>query len=166
MRRRPFLQIALAPPRNNFVFVHVDDLRFDELVSRRLGSLRLGHDLVRFPHRPHLVGDPCTTGRIQLRLDGFLNLAAFTRPAPDTCGSSARTLNTRTPGIRSMDIAALKNFNLSEKRYFPFRAKAFHRLNHPVFSAPNSNVGDSNFGVITGVDFGARQMPLPLKFYS
>lgn len=115
--------------------------------------------------RPNLVGDPGTTGRIQDRLNSYLNPAAFTRPAPDTYGSSARTLNTRTPGVRTMDVALLKNFNLTERRYFQFRAEAFNWLNHPVFSAPNANVGNSNFGVITGTVVGSRQMQLALKFY-
>lgn len=115
--------------------------------------------------RPNLVGDPGTTGRIQDRLNAYLNPAAFTRPAPDTYGSSARTLNTRTPGIRSMDVAALKNISVGEKRYFQFRAEAFNFLNHPIFSAANANIGDSNFGIITGAAVGARQMQLALKFY-
>ena len=33
MRRGHFLQLAFTPPRPNFVFVFVDDLRFDELAG-------------------------------------------------------------------------------------------------------------------------------------
>ncbi|WP_031496351.1 carboxypeptidase-like regulatory domain-containing protein [Bryobacter aggregatus] len=115
--------------------------------------------------RPNLVGNPGTSGRIQDRLNAYLNPAAFTRPASDTYGSSARTLNTRTPGVRSFDTALMKNFNLGEKRYFQFRAESFNFFNHPIFSGPNSNFGDSNFGVITGTSVGSRQMQLALKFY-
>ncbi len=48
MLRRHFLQLALAPPRPNFVFVLVDDLRFDELACS-------GHPFAQTPHADRLA---------------------------------------------------------------------------------------------------------------
>src|SRR5436305_342311 len=47
--------------------------------------------------RPNLIGDPETSGSIYDRLNNYFNQAAFSRPAPDTFGTAARTLNMRCP---------------------------------------------------------------------
>ncbi len=115
--------------------------------------------------RPNLIGDPSTSGRVQDRLNNYINPAAFSKPAPDTYGSAPRTLSYHTPGVRVMDLGLLKNFRFTEQRYFQFRAEAFNFTNTPTFSGPGSSFGAGDFGVISGTAVGARQVQLALKFY-
>jgi hypothetical protein len=49
--------------------------------------------------RPHLVADPSTTGRVQDRLNGYFNTAAFVQPPVDEFGSAPRYLGYRGPGV-------------------------------------------------------------------
>lgn len=114
--------------------------------------------------RPNLLGDPSTSGAVQDRLNGYLNPAAFSRPAADTFGSSPRTLNYRTPGVRAFDFGLMKRFYVTEARFFEFRGEAQNFLNHPVFGTPNATFGDTNFGVISSTAGGPRELQLGLKF--
>lgn len=115
--------------------------------------------------RPNLIGDPSTQGRVQDRLRSYLNPAAFSRPAPDTYGTAPRTLNYRTPGVRTFNLALMKRFRITEAKFFELRGEADNFLNHPVFAGPNATFGDSNFGTITSTAIGPREVQLALKFY-
>ena len=66
-----------------------------------------------------------------MRSPGFalLSAVAFSRPAPDTYGTAARTLpNYRTFGIRNGDFTFMKNFAIAEKKSLQLRAEALGRL--------------------------------------
>ena len=47
--------------------------------------------------RPNLIGDPATSGSIYDRLNSYFNQSSFSRPAPDTFGTAARTLKCAVP---------------------------------------------------------------------
>jgi hypothetical protein len=115
--------------------------------------------------RPNLIGDPSTSGRMQDRLNNYFNPNAFSRPDPDTFGSAPRYLNYRGPGIRTIDAALLKNWTTKEGQRFEFRLEAVNATNTPIFSDPASSYGASNFGQITGVKVGARNVQLGMKYY-
>src|SRR5206468_5199442 len=58
----------------------------------------------------------------------FLNKAAFRRPNNMEYGSTPpRIAQLRGPKTINEDIAILKNFNVTEKKYFEFRARSEER---------------------------------------
>jgi hypothetical protein len=115
--------------------------------------------------RPNLIGDPATSGSIYDRLSGYFNQAAFSRPAPDTFGTAARTLGIRGPKVNTLDAALLKSWRTKESQRLEFRLEAQNARNHPVFSDPATSYGASNFGVIGGTKVGARNVQLGFKYY-
>jgi hypothetical protein len=115
--------------------------------------------------RPNLTGDPETSGSIYDRLSNYFNQTAFSRPAPDTFGTAARTLNMRGPRVNTLDAALLKDWRVREGQRIEFRVEAQNARNHPVFSDPPTSYGASNFGVINGTKVGARNVQLGFKYY-
>jgi hypothetical protein len=115
--------------------------------------------------RPHLLGDPSTTGRVQDRLHGYFNHAMFSLPAPDTFGTAPRYLNQRGPGLRTLDAALLKNWATKEGQRIEFRLELQNATNTPMFGDPVGAFGAPNFGHITGLRIGPREVQLGLKYY-
>jgi hypothetical protein len=115
--------------------------------------------------RPHLAGDPSTSGPMTSRLNQYFNEAAFERPATDTFGSAPRYLNYRGPRLNTMDLALLKSWKTRESQRIEFRLEAANALNHPVFSDPNTSYGSTSFGQITGTKVGPRNVQLGFKYY-
>jgi hypothetical protein len=118
--------------------------------------------------RPNLIGDPHMPGSVEDRLNGYFNVNAFSRPAPDTFGTMPRTLpNYRSPGIKNADMAIFKNVSLTEARYFQLRLEAFNVTNTPTFATPHMTYGASNFGVIDAYagGRGPRELQVAVKFY-
>jgi hypothetical protein len=80
-----------------------------------------------------------------------------------TCGQG----NIRGPRYADVDMTLHKEIPISESKRFEFRAEAYNALNHPIFSRPDFNFGDTGaggFGAITSSQ-GGRQFQLGLKFY-
>jgi len=116
--------------------------------------------------RPNLIGDPSTSGGVVNRLNGgYFNNAAFSQPSPDVFGTAPRYLNYRGPGIRTVDAALLKSVQTKEGQRFEFRLEATNFTNTPIFGDPNTSFGNSNFGTITGLKVGARNVQLGFKYY-
>jgi hypothetical protein len=73
----------------------------------------------------------------------------------------------RGPGAERFDLAISKIFpirKLGEQGNLMFRAEAFKVFNNPIFSNPNANISNSNFGQITStVDSTGRILQLALK---
>jgi hypothetical protein len=117
--------------------------------------------------RPNLIGDPSTTGRVQDRLNGYFNRAAFSQPAADVPGSAPRNLNYRGPGIKTLDAALLKSIAVKEGHRIEIRLEATNFTNTPMFGDPALNFGAVDFGQITGLrnGVGPRNMQFGLKYY-
>jgi hypothetical protein len=79
----------------------------------------------------------------------YLSLAAFTTAPAYTFGNAPRTIGCLSPGYENWDISVFKSFPVRERITFQFRAEALNALNTPQFRAPNTAVGNSNFGAIT-----------------
>jgi hypothetical protein len=124
-----------------------------------------GGQLPSATQRPNLLRDPTLSGPVASRLNGYLDAAAFSRPAPYTLGTAPRTVNTRVDALRSIDFSLFKQFHLSEKRYAQIRAEANNLTNTPIFGTPNMTVGATNFGVITGQVSQPRSVLVALKIY-
>ncbi len=115
--------------------------------------------------RPNLTGiSPVVKGPIASRLNGYLNAAAFSQPAPFTFGNAPRTLsNVRGPGTHNLDFSLFKNFHATDHLAIEFRGEAFNLLNQVVFSSPNMTLSSGQFGVITGQSNTPRQIQLAVK---
>jgi hypothetical protein len=50
-----------------------------------------------------------------------------------------------------MDMALFRAFHLGEKRALSVGLQAYNVFNHPNFGLPDSGLGDSTFGQITGM---------------
>ncbi|MCS7024607.1 MAG: hypothetical protein NZV14_07380 [Bryobacteraceae bacterium] len=124
-----------------------------------------GGQLWNGTQRPHLIGDPSTAGPVSQRLNGYFNQAAFSRPEIDTFGTAPRYLNYRGPAIRTLDAALLKSVPTKEGQRFEFRLETTNTTNTPIFGDPAGSYGAPNFGQITGVKVGARNVQLGFKYY-
>ena len=78
-----------------------------------------------------------------------LDAAAFSRPAVDVFGTAPRYINTRGPGIRTLDFALLKSWRTVVEQRFEFRLEANNATNTPIFSDPNSTFGDAKRNPLT-----------------
>ncbi len=89
-------------------------------------------------------GTPC------LNANAFLNTA----PCPGPCYSALSAQNRnqfRGPGYFNMDMALFRTFTFRERVKLAVGLQAFNVFNHPNFGLPDSGVGDTNFGLITGM---------------
>ncbi|ABF39668.1 TonB-dependent receptor [Candidatus Koribacter versatilis Ellin345] len=121
--------------------------------------------------RPDQIGNPnaapCQPGT-------WFNTCAFTVATPGTFGDVGRN-TIQGPGYEIVDFSLYKDFAVTERSHFEFRAEMFNSLNHynPLFakSGPqngnNATVYDPSnpglFGVITAAR-SPRQIQLALKF--
>jgi hypothetical protein len=109
--------------------------------------------------RADLIGEPTlaepTTGR-------WFNTGAFVAPARYSWGNSGLGI-LEGPGSHVLDLGLMKNFYVTESKYFQFRGEAFNALNHVNLNNPNTTFGTADFGRITGAG-GARTLQLGLKF--
>jgi hypothetical protein len=97
----------------------------------------------------------------------YLNPAAFFRPANMQYGNIGPAVPwLRNPWTINEDIAILKNFYITEGRYFELRAGGSNALNRHLLAAPDTNIEGSTFGYITGAQSSSpRSIQLGLKFY-
>jgi hypothetical protein len=106
--------------------------------------------------RPNIVAgvNPCIGGSPEdhagaIPKSSYLNPAAFTTAPAYTFGNAPRTIGCLSPGYENWDISVFKSFPVRERITFQFRAEALNAFNTPQFRAPNTAVGNSNFGAIT-----------------
>lgn len=71
------------------------------------------------------------------------NPTAFAVPTGLTFGDAARNL-LRNPNVLNFDVGLFKNFYVTEKKYFEFRAEAFNVFNHTNFSGMNNTLNCYN----------------------
>ncbi|HLH37692.1 MAG TPA: carboxypeptidase regulatory-like domain-containing protein [Bryobacteraceae bacterium] len=102
----------------------------------------------------------------------FFNTACFQAPvaanlpgATYTFGDEGRDVII-APGLTTLDLSLVRNFNVKEKAKLQFRFESFDSLNHPVFNTPNVIRDSSAFGTINStIAFGtpARQNQAALR---
>jgi hypothetical protein len=115
-----------------------------------------------------------TTGRIQDRLNQYLNPACFatTTAVPFSAGAGVTGYGSsprnafRGPSQQNWDISVIKRFTIKERHSFQFRADFFNLFNHPVFGFPSAvNIGSpTTFGRITTTVVPARLIQFGLKY--
>jgi hypothetical protein len=103
--------------------------------------------------------------------NGWLNLAAFSDPAPGTYGNLARNTE-RGPKFVQLDASLLKRSTLHNTQKLEFRAEVFNVLNTPIWAATPARVflTPASFGKVQNTfgrteSFGtARQIQLAVRY--
>ena len=78
-------------------------------------------------------------------------------PQPGEAGSLGYT-TVRGPKAMLFDMNLVKRFQVTETKQFEFRIDAVNILNHPNFAAPNVNIDNTDFGVISNLLNGANNV--------
>ncbi len=98
--------------------------------------------------RPNLVPGVSLTPSGGSVPSDWINKAAFAVPANQTFGNLGRNAF-RAPGISQIDMGLSKFVDLTERLRFRLRADLFNVLNRAQYGAPNADISQGNFGVIT-----------------
>jgi hypothetical protein len=96
--------------------------------------------------RPNLTGVSLIP--VNQNINNWINPAAFVAPANLTYGNSGRNL-VRGPRFMQNDVAVSRDFRLSERYVFAFRAEGFNIWNRAQFGNPVGNFSSGSFGKIT-----------------
>jgi hypothetical protein len=78
----------------------------------------------------------------------WINPAAFSTPVAGTFGNLGHNAF-RAPGISEVELALSKDVHIAERVTLRFRADVFNLFNRAQYGAPNADVSQSTFGVIT-----------------
>src|SRR5262249_15431103 len=92
----------------------------------------------------------------------WFSQSSFVQPTGVRFGTSGRNIFSG-PNFFNLDASLFKIFNFTERIKAEIRGEAFSVTNTPQFSRPQTDVSNSNYGYITGVDGGARGMQLGVK---
>ncbi len=111
--------------------------------------------------RPNLLGDPILP-RGERSIESWFNTDVFVPNEKFSYGNAGRNIIFE-PGNANVDFAAYKRFFIQEDMAIQFRFEAFNFFNTPHFGSPNTQVGNRNFGRITGVG-RPRNLQFGLKF--
>ncbi len=96
--------------------------------------------------------------------DRYINPLAFSVPGPFRLGTSARGYtDLRTFPNLNESLGLSKRTKLTERVDLIFRAEFFNAFNRVVFSAPQANVSNANFGRVAGQGNTPRQGQLALR---
>jgi Carboxypeptidase regulatory-like domain len=98
--------------------------------------------------------------------DRYLNIDAFSQPAPFTIGNAPRTMpSVRGPAFYNEDFSVFKKVYIREAKYLEFRAEFFNLFNRVVFGGVSTDVSSpGSFGLIGSQANEPRVIQLALKF--
>ena len=96
--------------------------------------------------RPNVVQGTSLKG--PQTVDEWFNRATFVRPANGFFGNAGTGI-IRGPGLINFDMALYKDFALTERHAFQFRAEFFNVFNHTNFADVNTTLGSGTFGQVT-----------------
>jgi hypothetical protein len=121
-----------------------------------------------FVYRANLTGNPVLASGVRKHVAAgqyqYLDPNAASAPtAVNTPFGNASRNVARGPNYNDVDLGLHKRFPLGlDHSNVEFRAEAFNLFNHPNAEAPDSNVSDSGYGVISSY-FPSREMQVALK---
>jgi hypothetical protein len=98
--------------------------------------------------------------RLEERLNGYINPAAFSTAPRRKFGNIARALEMRRPGRANWDASIFRTFSFAENLKAQFLAEALNAFNTPMFAAPSRS-----FGRITSQVNFSRMMQLGVRLY-
>jgi len=129
--------------------------------------------------RPLMVPGQSTNGPKTWKVGStqqWFNAAAYVNPTGTTNVVSnalqyygyygnAQNGTIRGPGQEVWNLSLFKQFHITEKNYFEFRAEAFNLLNHANPSNPNVSIGNANMNKVTATaDPRILEVALRYKF--
>ncbi len=113
------------------------------------------------PVRANVTGQPVFGPGTQTAAEWF-NPAAFAVPAAYTFGNAGRN-TVYGPGMQTLDLALQREFGITEKTRFQFRAEFFNALNHTNLGTPDRFVNTPQFGTITEAATPGREIQLSAR---
>ena len=114
------------------------------------------------PIRANVVAGQPVYGPGTRTADRWFNTAAFAAPAAYTFGDAGRN-SVYGPGLQTLDLAIVRDFNLTERAKFQFRGEFFNALNHTNLGTPDRFVNTPQFGTITQTTTPGRQIQLSAR---
>ncbi len=113
------------------------------------------------PIRANATGQPIFGPGTRTANEWF-NPAAFSAPPAYTFGDVGRN-SVYGPPLRTLDIALVRSFRLTERASFEFRGEAFNVLNMVNLGTPNRYVNEPQFGTITMAMTPPRQLQMSAR---
>jgi hypothetical protein len=113
------------------------------------------------PIRANYTGQPIFGPGTHTANEWF-NPAAFATPSAYTFGDVARN-SVYGPPLRTLDVAVVRSFSLTERTAFEFRGEAFNALNMVNLGTPNRFVNTPQFGTITMPMTPGREIQLSAR---
>jgi len=108
--------------------------------------------------------DPRLTGPVNQRLSKYFDTTVYSQPAAFTFGNEPIfSPFLRAHGVRNFDLSFFKNLSVRSGLTAQVRIEALNAFNRVQFSAPNTSVTSSSFGVISGQANTPRQLQFALK---
>lgn len=108
--------------------------------------------------------DPRLDGPVEDRLDRYFDTTVYSQPPAFTFGNEPNfSPLLRAHGVRNFDLSMFKTFPLGARARLQFRVEALNAFNRVQFSAPNTSVTSTSFGVISGQANAPRQLQFGLK---
>ncbi len=98
--------------------------------------------------------------------DRYLNIGAFSQPAPFTFGTVGRIeANLKGFSLWNEDLSIIKRINVTESSTFEFRAEFFNLFNRVVFGEIRNDINDpTRFGQVFNTKNQPRVIQFGLKF--
>jgi len=104
-------------------------------------------------------------GSQQSKAARWFNTSCFSQPGPFSFGTARRVdSEIRSAGAANFDFSANKTFPVFERVTGKFSLETFNLFNRAQFAAPDSNVNDGAFGVVTRQANLPRTLQLALRF--
>jgi len=95
----------------------------------------------------------------------WINVAAFTYPAPNTFGNLGRN-SLRSDWNKNLDLSVFRQVPITERFRMEFRFEMFNATNTPVWAIPVSNLDTTSlFGKVTHTANIPRQLQFGVKLY-
>ena len=115
--------------------------------------------------QPNNTGaDPRLDGAVEDRLNRYFDTAVYSQPAAFQFGNETIfSPLLRAHGVRNVDLSLFKSFPVRSRMTLQCRIEVLNAFNRVQFSAPNTSVTSSSFGVITGQANAPRQLQFGVK---
>ncbi len=129
------------------------------LAGSDVSQTNIGSDRANYAGGP--VRGTAGCGSNEAPCVGYLNTAAFARPATGSAGNIGKGA-IRGPGLFGWDMGFFKQFPIREKAQIQLRFEYFNIFNRANFQDPNNNFAAGGFGGIRGA-FDPRIGQVALK---
>ena len=114
--------------------------------------------------RPNLL-DPNILGRTYGDPDSFIPRSAFALIAPTDARGNLGSNTFRRGGIRNMNAALARTWNMNSHYHVTFRAESINLFNTPQFANPSADLSSPSFGKITNTLNDGRTFQFTLQLH-